>query len=77
MDRINKILDEEPEIKDAENPIFPDDIKGRIEFRRVTFKYQGSKYPALEDINFTVEAGKTLAIVGRTGSGKTTIVNLS
>ena len=76
MDRINKILDEEPEIKDAENPIFPDDIKGRIEFRRVTFKYQGSKYPALEDINFTVEAGKTLAIVGRTGSGKTTIVNL-
>ena len=51
MDRINKILDEEPEIKDAENPIFPDDIKGRIEFRRVTFKYQGSKYPALEDIN--------------------------
>jgi len=76
MDRINRILDERAEIKEPENAIVPKKIEGNIEFRSVSFRYQGSNYNALEDINFMLEKGKTLAIVGRTGSGKTTIVNL-
>lgn len=76
MDRINKILDEKAEITDSENPIVPSEINGKIEFKNVSFKYNGSNYNALEDIDFTLDEGKTLAIVGRTGSGKTTIVNL-
>lgn len=76
MERINTILDEESEIIDSENPIPLDKARGKIEFKNVDFKYPGAKEPVLKNINFTIEEGKTLAIVGRTGSGKTTIVNL-
>lgn len=76
MERINAILDEESEIIDSENPIPLDKARGKIEFKNVDFKYPGAKEPVLKNINFTIEEGKTLAIVGRTGSGKTTIVNL-
>ncbi len=76
MDRINKILDEESEITDPPNPIAPAEFKGKIEFKNVSFRYNGSDYNALENINFTLYPGKTLAIVGRTGSGKTSIINL-
>lgn len=76
MERINRILDEEPEIVEVENPVHLEDPKGKIEFENVTFRYPNSNNNALEDINFTLEEGKSLAILGRTGSGKTTIVNL-
>lgn len=76
MERINAILNEKPDIKDSEDAIELNNIKGKIEFKNVSFKYPGSNNYALKNINFTVEPDKSLAIVGRTGSGKTTIVNL-
>jgi ATP-binding cassette subfamily B protein len=51
-------------------------IEGLIEFRNLSFTYPGSAGPVLKDINITIEKGKTLAIVGRTGTGKTTLINL-
>lgn len=76
MDRINQILDEKPEIFDKEDKIELDDPKGKISFENVNFKYPGANNYALKNINFTIEEGKSLAIVGRTGSGKSTIVSL-
>jgi ATP-binding cassette, subfamily B, multidrug efflux pump len=71
--RINEIMQEQPQIKDA-----PDaqarEINGEIEFRDLTFSYDGK--PVLRDLNLRVPAGSSLAIVGPTGSGKTTLVNL-
>lgn len=51
-------------------------VKGKIEFKHVSFTYETRQEPALKDINFTVEYGKTIAFVGRSGSGKTTIASL-
>lgn len=76
MDRLNAILDEKPEILDSPNAISAPNLAGEIEFKEVSFKYPGSKFNALTDINFKLKKGDTLAIVGRTGSGKTTILNL-
>ncbi|AJJ09381.1 lipid A export permease/ATP-binding protein MsbA [Yersinia rohdei] len=68
------ILDMEQE-KD-EGKLDVDRAKGDIEFRHVTFYYPGKDIPALNDINMHIEAGKTVALVGRSGSGKSTIANL-
>ncbi len=76
MERINVILEEKPEIVDSNDAVPLTNVKGKIEFKNVYFKYPNSQSYVLEDINFTIEEGNTLAIVGRTGSGKTTIVNL-
>lgn len=76
MDRLNSILDEKPDIVDAENAIELEKIQGMIEFKNVNFKYPGTENYALKAINFTVEQGKSLAIIGRTGSGKSTIISL-
>lgn len=76
MERINAILEEKPEIVDSHDAVPLTNVKGKIEFKNVYFKYPNSQSYVLEDINFTIEEGNTLAIVGRTGSGKTTIVNL-
>ena len=71
--RINEIMNEQPEIKDA--PGAQDcQIKGEIEFRGLNFGYEGK--PVLHDLTLTVPAGSSLAIVGPTGSGKTTLVSL-
>jgi ATP-binding cassette subfamily B multidrug efflux pump len=76
LKRINAIMDEKPEIIDSSRTIDINEIKGRIEFRNINFTYPGSQKQVLTDINITVENGKTLAIVGPTGSGKTTLINL-
>lgn len=76
MERINAILDEKPEIKDLEDAIELNKIKGKVQFKNVSFKYPSSENYAIKNIDFTIEPGKSLAIIGRTGSGKTTIVNL-
>lgn len=76
MERINYILDEKPEIVNIDNPIQLENVKGKIEFKGVSFKYPGAINYALKDISFVIEEGKSLAILGRTGSGKTTIVSL-
>jgi ATP-binding cassette subfamily B protein len=71
--RINEIMQEEPEISDV--PAARDyDIRGDIEFRHLNFNYEGK--PVLHDVNLKIPAGTSLAIVGPTGSGKTTLVDL-
>ncbi|MFA5576851.1 MAG: ABC transporter ATP-binding protein [Tissierellaceae bacterium] len=76
MERINLILDEEPEIFDMDKALDLKNLRGRIRFENVYFKYPGIHNYTLENISFSIEAGRSLAIVGRTGSGKTTIVSL-
>jgi len=75
-DRIGEVLDVEPSIHNPTSPLVPAEKKGRVEFRDVTFKYPGAEAPVLSNISFTAEPGKTLAIIGSTGAGKTTLVSL-
>ena len=74
MERVDKILLAENNIKDPENPKHIDSFEHQIEFRNVSFKY-GEKW-VLRDINLTIEKGKTIALVGQSGSGKSTLVDL-
>ncbi len=75
--RINEVLETEPSIKDKEvTKKFDPNKKGLVEFKDVSFRYPDADTEILEDINFTAEPGKTTAIIGSTGSGKSTIVNL-
>ncbi len=75
--RINEILEKEPKIKDKEETKeFDSSKKGLVEFKNVSFRYPDADAELLTDITFTAEPGKTTAIIGSTGSGKSTIVNL-
>ena len=75
--RINEVLETEPSIKDKEETKkFDPNKKGLVEFKNVSFRYPDADTEILEDINFTAEPGKTTAIIGSTGSGKSTVVNL-
>jgi ATP-binding cassette, subfamily B, multidrug efflux pump len=72
--RINEFLNQQPAINNGQNNFTH--IKGFVEFKNVSFTYPGSGIQALKNISFKVEPGKTLAIIGRTGSGKSTISQL-
>ena len=75
--RIMEVIETEPSIKDKkETKSLNSDKKGLVEFKNVSFRYPDADTEILEDINFTAEPGKTTAIIGSTGSGKSTIVNL-
>jgi ATP-binding cassette, subfamily B, multidrug efflux pump len=75
--RIAEVLETEPSIRDPEKPIrFTEDIKGLVEFQNVGFKYPGAEDYVLQGISFTAMPGQTTAIVGGTGSGKSTLINL-
>ena len=75
--RITEILETDPSIKDKETTKKLDSSKkGLVEFKNVSFRYPDADTEILEDINFTAESGKTTAIIGSTGSGKSTVVNL-
>ncbi|MEI7745153.1 MAG: ABC transporter ATP-binding protein [Chloroflexota bacterium] len=73
--RIREVLDTEPSIWDPPVPISPE-RKGRVEFRDVEFRYPGAEEPVLRAISFAANPGETTAIVGSTGSGKSTLINL-
>ncbi len=74
-ERIFGLLDEEPDIVEAPNPVKMGQIQGRVEFRDVTLEYNPGEL-VLRGVNLTAEPGQTVAIVGPTGAGKTTIINL-
>lgn len=74
--RIEEMLKNKPTIKDIDNPIRLTDEKTSIEFRNVSFKYPGEENYALKNISFKLEDGKSLALVGKTGSSKSTILKL-
>ncbi len=74
--RINEVLDTEIALKDGKHDTSDNKIRGKIEFCNVSFKYPDAGDYVLEDISFTAEEGQTVAIIGSTGSGKTTLVNL-
>jgi len=75
-DRIFEILDTPPEVKPAVPTISIPKLEGRIRFDHVTFIYDGSDKPALDDISFEVEPGEMIGLVGHSGAGKTTLVSL-
>jgi ATP-binding cassette subfamily B multidrug efflux pump len=75
--RINEVLDTEPVIKNPKSPAkFNGDIKGQVEFKDVSFRYPSAEEDLLKNINFTAKPGQTTAIIGSTGSGKSTLINL-
>lgn len=75
--RIGKLLDTEPDVKDAPDvaPI-PEPVRGEITFSHLTFRYPGGEHDVLHDITLTIRAGERVGLVGKTGSGKTTLVDL-
>lgn len=76
LKRINEIFMEEPEIADAPDVLPVTDIDGELEFKNVEFQYDGQSEPVLRDVSFKIPTGSTVAIVGRTGAGKSTLVHL-
>ena len=76
LKRLNAILRIEPSIADAPAVVEQPPIKGKIEFRDLTFRYHSTDEPVIKDLTLTIPAGHTVAFVGRTGSGKSTIANL-
>ena len=75
-ERIQEVLATQPEIVDPESPVTPVQRAGEIELREVEFRYAGAQEPVLCHVSFTIRPGQVTAIVGGTGSGKTTLVNL-
>ena len=76
LKRMNAILAVKPTIADAPDVTLQPTIAGEIEFRKLTFRYRPTDEPVLHDINLKIPAGQSVAFVGRTGSGKSTLVNL-
>ncbi|HVG34824.1 MAG TPA: ABC transporter ATP-binding protein [Pyrinomonadaceae bacterium] len=76
LKRLNATMAIAPEILDASTSRERPQIKGQIEFRHLTFRYNEHTDPVLSDIDLVIEAGQTVALVGRTGSGKSTLANL-
>jgi len=74
--RINEVLAMTPGIKDVDTPRKAEKERGYIEFRNVTFSYPGAEEPAIRDVSFSARPGEVTAIIGGTGAGKSTLVNL-
>ncbi|MBE6616762.1 MAG: ABC transporter ATP-binding protein [Ruminococcaceae bacterium] len=76
LKRIGQLLDAEQNVRDRDGAVPLNDIKGNIEFRNLTFRYPDGEFNALENITFKIKAGENVGLVGKTGSGKTTLVDL-
>ena len=76
MGRLNKIFETEPAVRPPENPVPLAEPRGGVEFRNVSFRYPGTERLVLEDVSFSADPGQTVAVVGPTGSGKSTLVTL-
>jgi len=76
LERISELLDARQNVVDREGAKDLVDIRGDIEFRNLTFRYPDGEYDALKNVSFTIRAGENVGLVGKTGSGKTTLVDL-
>ena len=76
LNRIIAVFDTEPAIDEPREPVVLEPVRGELEFRSVAFRYPGTDRRVLEDVSFRVPAGSTVALVGPTGSGKSTVVDL-
>ena len=76
VDRISRLLEQTPDVKDREGAQALENIRGEIEFKDLTFRYPEAEYDSLQNVSFRIEAGQSVGIVGATGSGKTTLVDL-
>jgi ATP-binding cassette, subfamily B, multidrug efflux pump len=76
MGRINRIMTTEPGVSDPAQPQLLAQIRGEVEFRGVTFRYPGTDRAVLHDVSFRIEPGQTVALVGPTGAGKSTVIAL-
>ena len=75
--RIGEVLDQEQSVSDPASPKAPaEGVHGKVSFEHVTFRYPGAENPVLNDISFEANPGETVAIIGSTGSGKSTLINL-
>lgn len=75
IDRIESILMVKPQIQDAPDAVIPETIKGKLTAKNLNFTYPGAKTPALKNLNFTINAGEMVSVVGAIGSGKSTLAN--
>jgi len=75
-ERVFEVLDAKNEVEEKPNAQQLGAIQGNVEFRNVTFKFAGAEQPALDDVSLTAPSGATVAIMGRTGSGKSSVINL-
>lgn len=76
LKRISELLEAKQDVVDREDVTPLPEIKGDIEFRNLSFQYPDGEYDALEDISFTIHAGENVGLIGKTGSGKSTLVDL-
>ncbi len=76
LERIGELLDAKQDVVDREGVRDLETVRGGIEFRNLTFRYPGGEYDALETVSFTIKAGENVGLVGKTGVGKTTLVDL-
>ena len=76
LDRLGELLDAPVNVKDREGVRSLENVRGDIEFRNLTFRYPDGEYDALKNVSFTIKAGENVGLVGKTGSGKTTLVDL-
>ncbi len=76
LKRISELLDAEIDVKDSPDVVDVDSIRGDIEFKDLTFRYPDGEYDVLTNASFKINAGENVGIIGRTGSGKTTVVDL-
>jgi len=76
LDRIGELLDAKQNVVDREGAAQLNNVRGDIEFKNLTFRYPDGEYDALRNVSFTIKAGENVGLVGKTGSGKTTLVDL-
>lgn len=76
LERLGDLLDAEVTVKDRENVRELENVKGNIEFKNLTFRYPGGEYDVLKNVSFSISAGENVGLVGKTGAGKTTLVDL-
>ena len=76
LGRIFSLLDVRSNLKEAENPVFKESLDDKVSFKDVCFSYEGASTPTISDVSFDIPRGAVVAVVGGTGSGKTTLANL-